>query len=68
MTIKRNKKNQIVVTLSGEVDPVEVQRALDYLQYLELTAGSKATPEHATMLAAEAKTGIRNARIKKTVP
>jgi len=43
MTVRRNSKDEVVVTLSSKVDPLEVQRMLDYLCYLELTAGSKAT-------------------------
>jgi len=65
MNIKRNKKNQVVVTLSSKVDVVEAQRALDYLQYLELTAGGKATQAQADALAAEAKANIRRGRRKK---
>ncbi|MBK8581816.1 MAG: hypothetical protein IPL86_08280 [Flavobacteriales bacterium] len=65
MTVKRNKKNQVVVTLSAKVDALEVQRALDYMQYLELTAGSKATQAQANVLAAEASANIRRARVKK---
>jgi len=55
MTIKRNSKDELVITLSGKVDPVVVQNALDYLLYLELTAGSKATPKQADALAKDAK-------------
>jgi hypothetical protein len=65
MNVKRNKKNEVVVTLPANVDPVEVQRMLDYLQYLALTAGSKATPAMAGKMAAEASAGIRKARRKQ---
>jgi hypothetical protein len=65
MNVKRNKKNELVVTLPANVDPVEVQRMLDYLHYLALTAGSKATPATARELAAEASAGIRKARRKQ---
>jgi glucose-6-phosphate isomerase len=65
MNVKRNKKNEVVVTLPANVDPAELQRMLDYLQYLALTAGSKATPAMAGMMAAEASAGIRKARRKQ---
>ena len=68
MNIKRNKNNEVVVTLPANVDPLEVQRMLDYLQYLELTAGSKATPALARKLASEASAGIRKVRRKKVAP
>lgn len=65
MTVRRNKKNEVVVTISSKVDPLEAQRVLDYLHYLELTAGSKATQVQADALAAEASANIRKARRKK---
>ncbi len=67
MTVKRNKRNEVVVTHSSKVDPIEAQRALDYLHYLELTAGSKATQAQADALATEATANIRRARRKKLV-
>ena len=65
MTVKRNRKNEVVVTLSSKVDPLEAQRMLDYLHYLELTAGGKATQAQADAFAAEASANIRKARRKK---
>lgn len=65
MTVRRNKKNEVVVTISSNVDPLEAQRLLDYLHYLELTAGSKATQDQADALADEASANIRKARRKK---
>ncbi|MBK8497540.1 MAG: hypothetical protein IPL52_01675 [Flavobacteriales bacterium] len=50
-----------MVTLSSKVDPIEAQRMLDHLRYLELTAGSKATQRQADALAAEASANIRRA-------
>ena len=63
MTVRRNKKNEVVVTISSNVDPVEAQRLLDYLHYLELTAGSKATQDQADALADEASANIRQMHI-----
>ena len=65
MTVRRNSKDQLVVTLSGKLDPVEVQRMLHYLHYLELTAGTKATPAQAEALAKEASSNIRRKRRKR---
>lgn len=63
MTVKRNKKNEVVVTISSKEDPLEAQRVLDHLHYLELTAGSKATQAQADALAAEASANIGQMRI-----
>jgi hypothetical protein len=65
MNVKRNKKNELVVTLPANVDPIEVQRMLDYMHYLALTADSNATPAMARKLAVEASIGIRKARRKQ---
>jgi hypothetical protein len=40
MTITRNKKDQLVITLDGRVDPDAVRRLLDKLEFMELAAGS----------------------------
>ena len=63
MTVRRNKKKEVVVTISSKVDPLEAQRVLDYLHYLELTAGSKATQAQADALAADASASIRQMHI-----
>ena len=55
MTVKRNSKDELVITLSGNVDPVDVERTLKYLRYLEATAGSKATQADVDKLADEVK-------------
>lgn len=44
MTISRNKKDQLVITLDGNVDPDAVKRLLDKLEFMELATGSRKVP------------------------
>lgn len=44
MIVTRNKKDQWVIKLDGRVDRSAVQRTLDRLELLELTAGWKKVP------------------------
>lgn len=55
MTLKRNSKDEIVITLSPDVDVAAVEEVMDYLRYLEITSKSKATPASALKMAAAAK-------------
>jgi len=41
MLIERTKDNQITIKVSSSVDSFGLQRLIDYLKYLEATAGSK---------------------------
>ena len=50
MIVERTK-NQIVIKVSPDVDIFGFQRIMDYLDYLEITSKSKATPEDADKLA-----------------
>lgn len=43
--------NQIIIKVSPKVDTFGFQRIMDYLEYLEITAKSKATQEDADKLA-----------------
>ncbi|MDP2335203.1 MAG: hypothetical protein Q8N05_01910 [Bacteroidota bacterium] len=52
MIVERTS-NQIVIKVSPEVDTFGFQRIMDYLDYLEITAKSKATQEDADKLADE---------------
>ena len=52
MTIEKTDK-EFVIRISTAVDLDDVQRALDYLRYLELTAKSTATQADADALADE---------------
>ena len=42
MLIERTNNNQITITVSSSVDSFGLQRLIDYVKYLEATAGSKA--------------------------
>ena len=44
MTITRNKKDQLVITLEGRVDPDAVRRLLDKLEFMELASGDRKVP------------------------
>jgi len=44
MTITRNKKDQLVITLDGNVDPDAVRRLLDKLEFMELASGDRKVP------------------------
>lgn len=44
MTITRNKKDQLVITLDGHVDPDAVRRLLDKLEFMELASGIEKVP------------------------
>ena len=57
MTLSRNKKDQLVITLDAKVDPDAVQRLLDKLEFMELAAGKKRiSPQRAEEIAEEIKT------------
>lgn len=53
MVIERNIDNQLNITLSSRVDAFGLQRILDYIKYLEVTANSKAKQADADTLADE---------------
>lgn len=52
MIVERTR-NQIVIKISPKVDTFGFQRIMDYLEYLEISAKSKATQEDADKLADE---------------
>ena len=56
MLIERTDNNQIVITVSSGVDSFGLQRLIDYLKYLEATAGSKGKQGDADKLAEEVNT------------
>ena len=41
MTLSRNKKDQLVITLDAKVDPDAVQRLLDQLKFMEVAKKAK---------------------------
>jgi hypothetical protein len=53
MTVRRNSKNEVVITLPSQMKSETVQILLDYVRYLELAEGSKATQKDADALANE---------------
>lgn len=53
MVIERIDDNQIKITLSSAVDSFGLQRLIDYVNYPEATAGSKAIQADADKLADE---------------
>lgn len=54
MLIERTTNNQIIITVSSSVDPLSLQRLIDYVKYLEATAKTKAKQSDADKLADEA--------------
>lgn len=52
MIIERTD-NQIIIKISPQIDPLGLQRIMDYLEYLELTSKSKASQKDADILADE---------------
>ena len=53
MLIERTSGNKITITVSSSVDSFGLQRLIDYLKYLEVTARSKAKQPDADKLADE---------------
>ena len=56
MTLSRNKKDELVITVDPKVDPAAVQRLLDKLEFIELAKGTKkVTQQRAEKIAEEIK-------------
>ena len=53
MTVRRNNKDEVVITLPPKMKSETVQIVLDYVRYLELAEGSMATQKQADALADE---------------
>lgn len=51
MLIERKNNNQILITVSSSVDSFGLQRVIDYVKYLEVTAKSKARQSDVDKLA-----------------
>jgi len=49
--VTRNKKDEVVITVSGFTDADALQRFLDHVKYLAATAGSMAGQEQVDALA-----------------
>lgn len=57
MLIERPNNNQITITVSSSIDSYGLQRLIDYAEYLEATAKSKAKQSDVDKLAKEVKKG-----------
>ena len=57
MLIERRDNNQITITVSSEIDSFGLQRLIDYVKYLEVTAKSKAKQSDIDKLADEVNAG-----------
>ena len=53
MILERTNNNQITITFSKSVDSFGLQRLIDYVKYLEATAGSKVKQSDIDKLADE---------------
>ncbi|MBK6343191.1 MAG: hypothetical protein IPF41_11540 [Flavobacteriales bacterium] len=53
--VERNKKDEVVITISGSKNAEAVQRLMDYLQYLFATDGSKARQADVDKISRDAK-------------
>lgn len=51
MQVARNKKDELVITISGAKDSGSLQRLTDYINYLVATENSKASQEEVDRLA-----------------
>lgn len=61
--VTRSKKDEVVITLSGGIDPDALQSALDYLRYLDLTKGMKVPQAEVDKLAREVNASMARKRI-----
>lgn len=53
--VERNKKDEVVITISGGTDAEAVQRLVDYLSYVLATEGTKADQGEVDKIASAAK-------------
>ncbi len=65
MTVSRNKKDQLVITLDPRVDPDAVQRLLDKLMFMELAKKAKKVSQKRIDEIADEITAAYWARMKK---
>ena len=59
MTVRRDTKDEVVITLPPKMNNETVQIVLDHVRYLELAEGSKATQKQADALADEINSSWR---------
>ncbi len=65
LKVTRGKKDEVVITLSPGVDPADLQRALDYLEYLDLTKDMKVPQSKVDKLAREVNASMARKRRKR---
>jgi hypothetical protein len=63
--VTRSKNDEVVITLSGGIDPDALQRALDYLRYLDLTKDMKVPQAEVDKLAREVNASMTWKRRKR---
>lgn len=67
MQIERAKNNQLTITVSSKVDSYGLQRLIDYIKYLELTASSKAKQSEIDKLADEVNASLLKKNRKRFI-
>jgi len=65
VNVTRGKKDEVVITLSGDISPTVLQRALDYLRYLDLTKAMKVPQAEVDKLAREVNASMAKKRRKR---
>ncbi|MBS1546545.1 MAG: hypothetical protein JST38_11910 [Bacteroidetes bacterium] len=68
LDIRRNQRDELVITLKGGWDTEKVQRVLDYLRHLEVLKKSKASAKEIDALAMEAKSSWWKKNRKRFMP
>ncbi len=63
--VTRGKKDEVVITLSNGIEATDLQRALDYLRYLDLTKGMKVPQAEVDKLAREVNASMARKRRKR---
>ena len=63
--VTRGKKDEVVITLTGGIEASDLQRALDYLRYLDLTKGMKVPQAEVDKLAREVNASMARKRRKR---
>ncbi len=65
LKISENKKNELVLTLSGPIDQAMIEHVVKYMRYLQITRRSKATQADIDKLADEVDTAMWRKRRKR---
>lgn len=65
LKISENKKNELVLTLSGPIDQAMIEHVVKYMRYLQIARRSKATQADIDRLADEVDTAMWRKRRKR---